>query len=274
MSPFPKALALLSTCLMMASAAHPVQELARQYKNTPHHADISRFVSAMESTGNADVKDKQGCTLLMYCLLELPEMHMASIIHPLLLAGLSPDTPDELTGLTPLHHAARRNDYRLACRLLAFGADRNLRDKQGRTPADLAKLPQLQSLLRTGIPAEIQSPRAAALHTKACGGDAAAQYELAQLYRDEATEDISSMSGWVQEPDTPDTDAAESRCWLEQAAAASYPPALHDLALRLMWGMDGKQDEASAYKLLQQAAAAGYRPSADFLKENPPPAQP
>lgn len=273
MSSFPKIIALLTTCLMSATAAHPVQELARQYEGTPHHAGISRFMSAMESTGNADVKDKQGCTLLMYCLLELPEMHMASIIHPLLLAGLSPDIPDELTGLTPLHHAARRNDYRLACRLLAFGADRTRCDKQGRTPADLAKLPQLQTLLRTGIPAEIQSPRVATLHTKACGGNAAAQYELARLYRDEATEDIGSMSGWVQEPDTPDADAAESRCWLEQAAAASYPPAMHDLALRLMWGIDGKQDEA-AYKLLQQAAAAGHTASSDFLKENPPPTQP
>lgn len=274
MSPFPRIIALLTACVMSATAAHPVQELARQYEGTPHHADISRFVSTMESTGNADVKDKQGCTLLMYCLLELPEMHMASIIHPLLLAGLSPDIPDELTGLTPLHHAARRNDYRLACRLLAFGADRTQRDKQGRTPADLAKLPQLQTMLRTGIPAEIQSPRVAALHAKACGGNAAAQYELARLYRDEATEDIGSMSGWVQEPGSPDADAAESRCWLEQAAAASYPPAMHDLALRLMRGIDGKQDAPAAYKLLQQAAAAGHPDSSEFLKENPPPAQP
>lgn len=267
-------LSLVAAVVSYAAQASPIQEIARQYEGDPHHDIIIRFYNDIQRTSNANIQDASGRTLLMYCLQELPEMHMAQLIHPLLLAGLSPHTADIATGYTPLHYAALRNDYRLSCRLLAFGANRGAKDKEGRTPAQLSTLPQLKELLSTGKPVEIHSQRAATLHTKACQGDSAAQYKLAQLYRDESTEEISSISAWVNDPNCPDVDAAESRCWLEQAVAKHYPPAMHELALKLMWGMDGKQDEAAAYELLQQAARAGYNESINFLKENPNPHKP
>lgn len=267
-------LSLLVIALVASAQASPLQEMVQQYKGSPHYAALNRYQEDIERTGNANAQDAAGRTMLMYCLQELPEMHMAQLIHPLLLAGMNPNTADKSTGRTPLHHAALSTDYRLACRLLAFGADISKPDNQGRTPAQLAKLPQLQVLLTTGTPAELRSPQAKELHTKACGNDGAAQYKLARLYRDESTDERISMSAWVHNPSEPDPDAAESRCWLEQAAAHHYPPAMHDLALRLMWGIDGKEHEAEACRLLEEAAKAGYQESIDFLENTPVPGEP
>ncbi len=264
----------LVSVLVGVVCADTVQEMVQRYEGSPHHAKLTQYYENIQCTGNPHTEDVTGRTMLMYCLQELPEMHMAQLIHPLLLAGLNPNTADKVTGRTPLHHAALSNDYRLACRLLAFGADIHKQDKQGRTPAQLAKLPQLQLLLNTGIPSELRSQRAKGIHAKACRNDGAAQYELAQLYRDEATDERISMSAWVNNPHEPDADAAESRCWLEQAAANHYPPAMYDLALRLKWGMDGRENEAEACRLLEEAAKAGHKESIDFLENTPAPGEP
>ncbi|MBQ9835982.1 MAG: ankyrin repeat domain-containing protein [Akkermansia sp.] len=251
-----------------------IQEMVQRYEGTPHYTKLNQYYEDIQRTGNTHAQDAAGRTMLMYCLQELPEMHMAQIIHPLLLAGMNPNAADKTTGRTPLHHAALSNDYRLACRLLAFGADIRKQDKQGYTPAQLAKLPQLQHLLSTGTPPELRSQRVKDLHSKACRNNGAAQYELSRLYRDEATAERISMSAWVNNPQEPDSDAAESRCWLEQAAANHYPPAMHDLALRLMWGIDGKENEAEACRLLEEAAKAGHKESIDFLENTPIPGEP
>lgn len=267
-------LSLLVIALVGSAQASPLQEMVQQYEGSPHYATLNRYQEDIERTGNANAQDAFGRTMLMYCLQELPEMHMAQLIHPLLLAGMNPNAADKTTGRTPLHHAALSNDYRLACRLLAFGANIRKKDKQGHTPAQLAKLPQLHALLTTGTPAELRSPQAKEFHAKACRDDGAAQYKLAQLYRDESTDERISMSAWAHNPSEPDPDAAESRSWLEQAAANHYPPAMHDLALRLMWGIDGKEHEAEACRLLEEAAKAGYQESIDFLENTPVPGEP
>ena len=44
-----------------------------------------------------------------------------------------------LTGFTPLHHAAENGSLEAARALLALGADRNARNRVGQTPADVAR---------------------------------------------------------------------------------------------------------------------------------------
>ena len=74
------------------------------------------------------------------------------------------------------------------------------------------------------------------------------------------------MSDWVQAPTSPDPDAAESRAWLEQAAAGDEPRALAELGMRLLWGRDGQQDEAQGRRYLQRAAELGHAGAAEILR--------
>lgn len=254
------AIFVLASLLSVLHAAEPSDTLQRAYADTPHWDFMQTCLK-----GNPASTDKQGRTLLLYCLQEIPEMYFAEHIHPLLLAGQNPNAVIPATGQTPLHLAAERNDYRLALRLLAFGADYRVRDKEGRTAADVALLPQLRALLRTGTPVELKSDSACETHAAACAGDAAAQYEMSLIYSDGTGEHADSMCDWVHDPATPDPDAAESRSWLEQAAAADEPRALAELGMRLLWGRDGKQDEAQGRRYLQRAAELGHAGAAEIL---------
>ena len=235
-------------------------ELLREYEDSPHREFMQTCLN-----DNPAATDAQGRTLLLYCLQELPEMNFAEQAQLLLMAGQNPNAVIPATGQSALHLAALRNDYRLALRLLAFGADYRLRDKQGHTAADVAKLPQLQSLLSTGSPVELKSKSARDTYAKACAGDAAAQYEMALIYSDGTGEHADSISEWVHAPSSPDPDAAEGRAWLEQAAAADEPRALAELGMRLLWGRDGRQDEAQGRRYLQRAAELGHTGAAEIL---------
>lgn len=241
-------------------AADESDALLREYADSPHRDFMQACLK-----GNPATTDKQGRTLLLYCLQELPEMNFAAQAQLLLLAGQNPNAVIPATGQSALHLAAQRNDYRLALRLLAFGADYRLRDKKGRTAAAMATLPQLRALLRTGTPVELKSDSACDTHAAACAGDAAAQYEMSLIYSDGTGEQADSMSDWVQDPASPDPDAAESRAWLEQAAAADEPRALAELGMRLLWGRDGQQDEARGRRYLQRAAELGHAGAAEIL---------
>ena len=128
---------LLSTVF----AAGESEALLRAYTDTPHYDFVQTCLKGKPST-----TDKQGRTLLLYCLQEVPEVYFAKQVHWLLMTGQNPNAVIPATGQTALHLAAERNDYRLALRLLAFGADYRVRDKKGRTPAALALMPQLRAL--------------------------------------------------------------------------------------------------------------------------------
>lgn len=251
---------IIAGLLSSVFAAGESDALLREYADSPHYDFVKTCLK-----GNPATTDKKGRTLLLYCLEEVPQVYFAKQVHWLLMTGQNPNAVIPATGQTALHLAALRNDYRLALRLLAFGADYRLRDKKGRTAAALAMMPQLRALLRTGTPVELKSDVACDTHAAACAGDAAAQYEMSLIYSDDSGEQADSMCDWVHDPATPDPDAAESRAWLEQAAAADESRALAELGMRLLWGRDGQQDEAQGRRYLQRAAELGHAGAAEIL---------
>lgn len=254
------AILLIVGLLSVAQAAEWGETLLRDYVDTPHYGFMQTCLKE-----NPAATDKKGRTLLLYCLQEVHKKHFAEHAQLLLLTGQNPNAVIPSTGQTALHLAALRNDYRLALRLLAFGADYRLRDKKGRTAAAVATVPQLRALLRSGTPVELKSDFACETYAAACAGDAAAQYEMSTIYSDGTGEHADSMSDWVQNPANPDPDAAESRAWLEQAAAADEPRALAELGMRLLWGRDGRQDEVQGRRYLQRAAELGHAGAAEIL---------
>lgn len=71
----------------------------------------------------------------------------------LLDAGLDVNAPDDHARETLLHTAAWRDRLVIARLLLARGADRSLRDKDGKRPADYASSPEMRALLGPAAPA-------------------------------------------------------------------------------------------------------------------------
>lgn len=242
-------------------------ELEALCSDTPQWPKIQEFLQLIRDRRDVDTRDPNGMTLLEHCMLEV-KAGRAAVVESLLKAGASPNTPG-INGMTPLHRAAYYDDYRSVLRLLAHGARPDVKNKQGVLPWQKSKRPQIGQFRRTGKPAECRTPYATDIWRKACSGDAAAQYTMSTLYNDGIGEHVGSIAAWVRDPATPDPDAAESRAWLEQAAAGGEPRALYELGIRLLWGRDGQQDEELARKYLQKAAAAGHRGAAEVLKDNP-----
>lgn len=240
-------------------------ELNRHCGSMPQWPTILNFLSNIKTAGNIDWQDRQGMTLLEYCMLECRERR-ADVVQILLLAGASPDVAG-VNGMTPLHRAAYFNDYRSALRLLAHGARVGVKDAQGRVPLQLAQQPQLRKLLRTGRPVECKSPFSLDVWRAACVGDAEACYSMSTLYDDGIGEQVGSISDWAADASTPNPDAAERRAWLEQAAKGGDARALYELGIRLLWGRDGVQDEARARQYLQRAAAAGHAEASELLQD-------
>ena len=245
------------------------ESLAARYKDSPQWSVLHSYLLNMRSCGNANWRNRQGLSLLEYCLRELPGCD-AALVHQLLLTGLNPNTAEPSTGLTPLHLAASANDYRMALRLLAFGARATAKDKNGRTPANLTSHPQLRVLLRRGYPAELQSDEALSAWEKACGGEAAAMWKVAGYYNDDTGIHSTYMSKWAKE-EPGDADELEKLAWVEQAAAKGVAAAQYDLGLRMLFGRGASADSAKGYALIQAAANQGLESAIDFLRENPNP---
>src|SRR5690606_32549169 len=70
----------------------------------------------------------------------------------LLDAGLDINAPDETSRETLLHTAAWRDRLAIAQLLLERGADRTVRDKDGKRPADYASSPEMRALLGPAAP--------------------------------------------------------------------------------------------------------------------------
>ena len=153
--------------------------LSQRYVGSPQWPALHNYLLNMRSSGKANWTNRQKYSLLEYCLSELPDCD-AALVHKLLLAGLDPNLPGAATGLTPLHYAAKAGDYRMALRLMAYGAKADARDKDGRRPADITSHPQLRVLLRRGYPVELQSDEALVAWEKAREGDAATMWELSR----------------------------------------------------------------------------------------------
>ena len=62
----------------------------------------------------------------------------SNLVRPLCQMGANPNHPNSYVR-TPLMYAAERNDFEMTRDLLAFGADRDLRDKAGSTAFAIAE---------------------------------------------------------------------------------------------------------------------------------------
>jgi hypothetical protein len=206
------------------------EELAGRYLGTPHWPTLKTYLSNMRSTGNATWTDRYGNSLLEYSLLELPGCD-AQLVHLMLLAGVDPNLAERSTNLTPLHRAANANDYRMALRLIAFGARTDAQDKLNRTPADLTGHPQLRRLLINKQPIELLSEASLNTWKKACTGDAAAMFEMAEYYNAASGLHCADMSKWTKKEQASPNEQ-ESVAWLEQAALLGHKEAQSELVNR------------------------------------------
>lgn len=206
------------------------EELAGRYLGTPHWPALKTYLSNMRSTGNATWTDRYGNSLLEYSLLKLPGCD-AQLVHLMLLAGIDPNLAERSTNLTPLHRAANANDYRMALRLIAFGARTDAQDKLNRTPADLTGHPQLRRLLINKQPIELLSEATINTWKKACTGDAAAMFEMAEYYNAASGLHCADMSKWTKK-EKANPNEQESVAWLEQAALLGHKDAQSELVNR------------------------------------------
>ena len=229
------------------------------------NADTTATHSAKLAATSQQHAHGQNLASLLYGLQESSEVQPAGFAHELLLAGFNPDAVHPENGQTALHIAALRGDYRLATRLLAFGANPTIKDKEGKTPADLAHARELYAMLLTGTPVELKSNTARSTYAKACRGDADAQFQMHLMYNNGIGEDVGYMS-WVT--NEADPDAAESFAWLEQAAAQEHPRALYSLAMCYFWGVNMPADKARALRHLRRAAELGNEEAKLFLRDN------
>lgn len=245
-------------------------ELNLRYLDSSHWGRIQDYLDNMRRSGSANWTDQQGRNLLDFCLSELPGCD-ALLVHKILMAGLDPNHAAGATLRTPLHHAATNNDYRMALRLMAFGASTDVKDKDGLRPVDMTRHPQLRVLLRRGYPVELQSEEALEAWEKARQGDAAAMWELSGYYNDDTGIHSTYMSKWAKAEQGSDVDEREKTAWVEQAAARGVAAAQYDLGLRLLFGKGVPQDAAKGRALIRAAATQGLESAATFLRENPAP---
>jgi TPR repeat protein len=206
------------------------EEMAGRYLGTPHWPTLNTYLSNMRSTGNATWTDRYGNSLLEYSLLELPGCD-APLVHLMLLAGVDPNLAERSTNLTPLHRAANANDYRMALRLIAFGARTDAQDKLNRTPADLTGHPQLRRLLINKQPIELLSEASINTWKKACAGDASAMFDIAEYYNAASGLHCADMSKWTKK-EKANPNEQESVAWLEQAALLGHKDAQSELVNR------------------------------------------
>lgn len=244
--------------------------LSARYSAAPQWLVLSSYIKNMRSSGNANWTDRSGNNLLACCLASLPDCD-ASLVHKILLAGLDPNQAEPATGMTSLHRAALAGDYRMALRLLAFGAKADTNDKKGHRPIELTRHPQLRALLRRGFPVELQSDEALEAWEKACRGDSAAMWKLSRYYNDDTGIHSAYISKWAKAEQGSDVDELEKIAWVEQAASKGEAEAQFDLGLRLVYGKGVPQNTEKGYHYLRSAAASGLETARDFLNDNPYP---
>ena len=100
-------------------------------EKTYFHSETSpvKIRSHIEAEADPNIRDGKGKTPLHYNYLSSRKIERAEV---LLEAGADPNAIDEL-GRTPLHYVGP-NDFKTARYLIKNGADRNIRDKEGKLP--------------------------------------------------------------------------------------------------------------------------------------------
>lgn len=261
-------LAAITLSAVETSTTTRVQELAAtlaaKHINSPHWAEIYSYLQDMQWDGiNSAVCN--GDTLLVYAL-NTPDLGLcnAEDIGTILLAGANVHIAEEATGNTPLHLAAKSQDYAIALRLIACGANLTVKNKEGKTAADLAEEPHLKLLLSTGIPCELVTKKAKDTYKKALTGNADACYEIGLLYNSGEGSDVNPMVNWIGGLE-PLRDM--SHFWQKLAAEKGHINAIANLGMLYYWGAEGvTQNEMLGYTLLKKAAELGHETAAEILQ--------
>lgn len=71
-------------------------------------------------------------------LLKAAQLGYTEAITWLIEAGVDPNCYNNNNRFTPLHWAAWNGQYEASCKLIVMGADKKLKEKNGRTPFDIA----------------------------------------------------------------------------------------------------------------------------------------
>lgn len=128
--------------------------VARAFESTPQSATVSRVVAG----GLAQNDGRTPGTRARLAARDAVWYNNPDELAALLDAGLDVNAPDETSRETLLHTAAWRDRLAIAQLLLERGADRTVRDKDGKRPVDYASSPEMRTLLGPAAPARPARP--------------------------------------------------------------------------------------------------------------------
>lgn len=105
------------------------------------NGDVARVKALLEDGADPNAQDEFGNTALMSAAInnDPPMGKYTAVVEALLAAGANPDIQHRIFGHTALMSAITNGDIPTIKALLAGGADRNLRDMNGRTALDRAR---------------------------------------------------------------------------------------------------------------------------------------
>jgi len=112
------------------------------------HHEIAKIL--LDNGADPDAKDYPSDTPLHY-LCEGSSIESESdikIMHALIKAGADLNAVTEYNGKTPLHYAVEGNKVEFIEILIKAGADLSIKDKEGKTPTDLAS-DEIKELIRS-----------------------------------------------------------------------------------------------------------------------------
>jgi ankyrin repeat protein len=104
--------------------------------NASYMGDITVMKRILETNPDKDVRDSLGRTALYMAILGSHNSEAAMTL--LLDHGFDINAVVPSTGFTPLHYCVSVNNANAAKTLLMYNADRNIKDKNGLTPLELA----------------------------------------------------------------------------------------------------------------------------------------
>lgn len=131
---------LLGTCWFHVST---VAFLSAEEKSFPPQAiltaaykgDVEMVREILATNPDMEVRDSLGATALHDAMFQ----KNMEVIQLLLDYGFDVNAVSPVNGFTPLHHAVRVNNVDAAKMLLAFNADKTIKDAKGLTPLEKAK---------------------------------------------------------------------------------------------------------------------------------------
>ena len=104
--------------------------------NASYRGDVQMVRAILAAGADKDVRDSLGATALHVSVFQ----QNLVVVRILLENGFDPNVKATKTGNTPLHYAVSINNLDAAKLLLQYGAISNIKNKEGRTALDQAKI--------------------------------------------------------------------------------------------------------------------------------------